>query len=133
MFNLFHVFMQAEEDLLGTIFVVVFALIALAVALLLVIALWKIFTKAGKPGWATLVPLYNLVVLLQIVGRPWWYIFFIVVPGAQIILWAVVAINMGRVFDKNWAFGLGIFLLPFIFIPILGLGKATYMSPDYRM
>ncbi len=133
MSNLFHIFMQADDDLLGTIFVVIFAVIVLVAALLMVIALWKIFTKAGKPGWAVLVPIYNLVILFQIVGRPWWYIFLMLVPGAQIVLWGIVALNLARVFEKNWAFGLGIFLLPFIFIPVLGFGKAVYMSPDYQM
>jgi hypothetical protein len=133
MSNLFHVFLQAEEDLLGTIFVVVFVVIILIAVLLLVISLWKIFTKAGKPGWAVLIPIYNLIVLFQIIGRPWWYIFFMLIPGAQIVLWGIIAINLARIFDKNWAFGIGIFLLPFLFLPILGLGKAAYNGPDYRM
>ncbi len=132
MFSFTPFFQQTNEDLLGTIFIVVFSIVILPITIMMVIALWKIFEKADKPGWAVLVPIYDLAVLFQIVGRPWWYIFLMLIPGAQIVLWGIVAINLARVFDKNWAFGLGIFLIPFIFVPILGLGKAVYMSPLYH-
>lgn len=107
----------------------------LGVTVAIVAALWKVFAKAGKPGWACLIPIYNVIVLLQIIGRPWWYVIFLFIPGANIVLGVILAFGTARSFGQGWPFAIGIVLLPFVFIPILGFGGARYiggMGPSYR-
>jgi len=97
-------------------------LIGLGVGLVLIIAEWKIFVKAGEPGWACLVPIYNLIVLLKIAGKPiWWFlILWLVIP------WFLLNFSLARKFGKGAGFGLGLSLLPPIFYLLLGFGDARY-------
>lgn len=102
----------------------------LAIIVIMIIAMWKIFTKAGKPGWAVLIPIYNIIVMLEIVGKPtWWIIIILLVPIVNIIflIWMVNLLSLS--FGKDVGFTIGILLLSFIFIPILGFGKAEYKGP----
>ena len=95
--------------------------------------LWKVFTKAGQPGWAALVPVYNLIVLLQIVGRPiWWFILFLI-PLVGLVVAIIVAIDVAKSFGKGVGFGIGIAFLGFIFYPILGFGDAQYVGPSVTL
>jgi hypothetical protein len=71
--------------------------------------------------------------ILQITGRPVWYLVFMLIPGAQIFLWDIIARHLALVFEKGWGFALGLFLMPFIFIPILGFGKSPYISPYHGL
>ncbi len=130
---LYACYFQENQDLLSFLIIIVFVLILLVIILLMIIGLWRIFQKADRLGWASLVPIYNLIVILQITGRPVWYLVLMLIPGAQIILWAIIARHMARVFEKGWGFALGLFLMPFIFIPILGMGKSTYISPYFGL
>ena len=91
-----------------------------------IIGLWKIFTKAGKPGWACIVPIYNIVVLLEIVGKPAWWILLMLIPIVNIVFSVIVYHRLSIVFGKDSGFTFGIIFLPMIFIPILGFGKAVY-------
>jgi hypothetical protein len=91
-------------------------IIWLAVVLLMVISMWKVFTKAGKPGWAAIVPLYNIIVLIQIAGKPLWWI----------IIYPFIVFPLAGKFGKGAGFGLGLLILPFIFWPMLAFGSATY-------
>lgn len=104
-------------------------LIWLAVIVLLIAGWWKIFTKAGKPGWAVLVPIYNLIVMLQIVGRPLWWIILMLVPFVNLIIIIVLCIDLAKRFGKDIGYGLGVVFLGFIFIPMLGFGDAQYTPP----
>lgn len=109
-------------------------LIYLGILALIIVSNWKIYTKAGKPGWATIVPFYNIIILLEIVGKPWWWLFLMMIPVANIVF-AVWTVNLlSKSFGKNEGFTVGLILLPVIFYPILGLGSATYQGPagDYR-
>lgn len=90
---------------------------------------WKVFEKAGKPGWASLIPIYNAIVLLQIVGRPLWWIILYLIPIVDLIIAIVVMVDLARSFGKGAGFGIGLAFLPFIFFPILGLGNAQYVGP----
>lgn len=102
-------------------------LIVLVVVILMVVSLWKIHLKANQPGWAVLVPYYNIVVLLHIVRRPgWWVLPIVFVPVVNIVLYIIVLRELARVFGKGVGFTLGLLFLPFIFYPILGFGSATY-------
>ena len=98
------------------------------VVLLMIAAMWKVFAKAGEPGWASIVPIYNYVVWCKIVGRPvWWVVlFFVCAPVVVIIL----SIDLAKCFGKGVGFALGMVFLPFIFWPMLGFGSATYQGPS---
>jgi len=99
----------------------------LAVAVVIIIAQWRMFTKAGQPGWAAIVPIYNVYVLLQVAGRPGWWILLYLIPVVNIVVSAIVSIDVAKKFGKSGAFGFfGLFLFGFIGYPILGFGKATY-------
>jgi len=103
-------------------------LYVLLIALMLV-SMWKIYTKAGKPGWAILIPIYNIIVLLEIVGKPWWWIFLFLIPLVNIVFAIWMYNLLSKSFGKDEGFTVGLILLSFIFIPILGLGKAQYQGP----
>ena len=100
----------------------------LAVAVLMIAALWKIFVKAGEPGWAAIVPIYNLLVILKIVGRPMWWIVLFLIPFVNLIMLFVVAFDLAKVFGKSTGFALGMVFLGPIFYPILGFGSAKYQG-----
>ena len=90
---------------------------------------WKIFTKANKPGWACLIPIYSTLVLLEIIGKPWWWIFLFFIPIVNLVF-AIWMINLlSKSFGKDEAFTVGLLLIPIIFYPILGLGSSKYIGP----
>ncbi|MAM02857.1 MAG: hypothetical protein CMH51_04870 [Myxococcales bacterium] len=104
-------------------------LIYIAIILLLIISQWKIFTKANKPGWASLIPIYNGLVLLQIVGKPWWWLLLFLIPFVNLIFAIWMTNLLSKSFGKDEGFTIGLILLPIIFLPILGLGSAKYSGP----
>ncbi len=104
-------------------------LIALGIVLTVVIAFWKVFVKADKPGWAIFVPIYNAYVMLKIVGRPGWWLILFIIPLVNVIIGAIVYIDLAKSFGKGTGFGLGLFFLNPIFISILGYGAAEYVGP----
>jgi Family of unknown function (DUF5684) len=103
--------------------------IYLAIIVLLIAAAWQIFTKAGEAGWKCLIPIYNTLVLLKIVGREWWWILLLLIPILNIVIWLIIALDLAKSFGKGGGFGVGLFFLSFIFGPILGFGSATYIGP----
>lgn len=107
-------------------------LFQLAVIVLSIVSGWIVFAKANKPGWAVLIPIYNIYVLTQIVGRPWWFILLLLIPLVNIIVGIVLSIDLAKSFGKGAGFGLGLALLGFIFYPILAFGSATYKGPAAR-
>ena len=102
-------------------FAIYFAFIALIIG-----GLWMTFVKAGKPGWACLIPIYNGIVLLEIAGKPIWWIFLYFIPFVNIVIAVLVSIDLAKKFGKEAGFAVGLVLLPFIFFPILGFGDARY-------
>jgi hypothetical protein len=105
------------------------ALIGLAVVLLVFVSLWKIFEKAGKPGWAGIVPIYNIIVLLEIVGRPVWWFVLMLLPCVGFVVGILLCIDLAKAFGKSPAYGVGLALLGFIFFPMLAFGDARYVGP----
>lgn len=103
-----------------------FMLVWFAVVLLMVASLWKVFVKAGEPGWAAIVPIYNIFVLLKIAGKPAWWIVLMLIPFVNFIVFIIVCIALAERFGKGAGFGVGLGLLGIIFFPILGFGDATY-------
>jgi hypothetical protein len=129
MLNLSIVFAQADEGGGGGIAALLVPLIALAVAIFIIAGMWKMYAKAGQPGWACIIPIYNFVALLQIVGRPLWWILLLFIPLVNLIILLIVFIDLAKSFGKGTGFGLGLFFLGAIFMPILGFGDAKYIGP----
>ena len=104
-------------------------IVMFTIAIINIIAQWKIYSKAGKPGWAVLIPFYNIIVLLEIVGKPIWWLFLFLIPGVNLIFGIWVTNLLSKSFGKDEAFTVGLVLLGFIFYPILGFGDAKYQGP----
>src|SRR5213083_1115026 len=104
-------------------------IVGLLIALFLIVAMWKVFTKAGQPGWASIIPIYNLYVWCKIVGRPWWWILLMLIPFVNFIILIILIIDLAKSFGKGVGFGIGLLLLAVIFFPILGFGSAQYQGP----
>lgn len=103
--------------------------IGLAFALFMIAAQWKVYQKAGKPGWAVIIPIYNIIILLEIIGKPIWWLFLMLIPGVNIVF-SVWATNLlSKSFGKDEAFTVGLIFLSIIFYPILGFGSAQYQGP----
>ena len=105
-------------------------IVGLLIALLLIIAMWKVFTKAGQPGWASIIPIYNLYIWCKIVGRPGWWIILMLIPFVNFVICIILCIDMAKSFGKGAGFGIGLALLGIIFWPILGFGSAQYQGPS---
>ena len=104
-------------------------ILTLVFTVLMVVACWKIFTKAGEPGWASIVPIYNIFVWLRIAGKPGWWILLLFVPLVNIVVSIFVAAGLAKAFGKGMAFVFGLILLPFIFYLILAFGSDEYRNP----
>lgn len=100
-----------------------------AIIVLMIASIWKVFTKAGKPGWAAIIPIYNIVVLLEIVGKPIWWIILMLIPIVNIVVQIIVTHQLSKSFGKDVGFTIGLIFLGFIFFPILGFGSAKYIGP----
>ncbi len=108
----------------GFLFVLIIAVVVFYVA-----AYWKILTKAGEPGWGAIVPIYNLYLYCKIAGRPEWWLIFFFIPFVNFVFALILAMDVAKAFSKSAAFGIGLWLLSFIFVPILGYGPAQYTRP----
>lgn len=102
------------------------------IGILSIIAMWRIFTKAGKPGWASIIPIYNIVVMFQIVELSPWLILLFFIPIvniiAMIVLVIIINIRLAKAFDKSAGFAIGLIFLNSIFMLILGLGDSKYVG-----
>ena len=116
----------APPSLLISLF---FVVVWLAVTILTVAGMWKVFVKGGQPGWAILIPIYNCYVLLKVAGKPGWWVILMLIPLVNIIIFVVALVGLAQRFGKGGGFVVGLFFLPFIFYPILGFGDAQYMRP----
>lgn len=117
----------AGVAILGIIYIV--SIIAsLAVSIVMIIAQWKIFTKAGKPGWAAIVPFYNNWVMVEVSGLPGWYFALLFLPVANIIATFMIYIEVAKKFGKSTGFGVASVFFPFVCLPILGFGKSSYQG-----
>jgi Family of unknown function (DUF5684) len=103
--------------------------IYVAVVVVWIAALWQVFTKADEKGWKAIIPIWNTLIVLKISGRPWWWIFLFLIPSVDIVVYVIVYYNLAKSLAKGAAFAVGLIILPFIFIPILGFGSAIYAGP----
>jgi hypothetical protein len=98
--------------------------------IIVVIGLWKVFTKADQPGWAAIIPIYNFYVILKIIGRPWWWLLLMLIPIVNFIVSIIVAIDLAKSFGKDALYGvILLWLFSVIGYLILGFGDAEYQGP----
>ena len=93
-----------------------------------VVGAWKMFEKAGEPGWAAIIPVYNYLIGIKIAGKPWWYILLMLIPVVNLVIYIIILSGLAKNFGKGTGFTVGLFFFRFIFIPILGFGNATYIG-----
>ncbi len=103
-------------------------IIGIVVGLFMIICQWKIFEKAGKPGWAAIIPIYNVIVFLQVAGKPEWWIILFIVPVANIIIGIVTIVSLAERFGQGAGFAIGMLFLPIIFYPLLAFGDYQYQA-----
>jgi len=91
-----------------------------------VVGAWYMFQKAGEPGWAAIIPIYNYLIAIKIAGKQWWYILLMLIPVVNLVIYIMILHGLSKNFGKGGAFTVGLFFFRFIFIPILGFGKSVY-------
>lgn len=118
----------AQETAWGAM--IVFGLIAGYFTILMLCSVMGIFIKAGKPWWAAIVPIYNIIVLLEILGRPIWWIVLMFIPVVNFIISIVLANDLSKAFGKDIGYTLGLIFVGFVFYPMLAFGSAQYRGPQ---
>jgi hypothetical protein len=104
-------------------------LVYIAIVVACVVGMWKVFEKAGQPGWASIIPFYNLYILTCEIAKKeiMWFIIYII-PCTAIVGAIVVGLQVAKKFGKSEAYGIGLGLLPMIFYPMLGFGQDKYQG-----
>ena len=106
-------------------------ILPIAIGLLVIISLWIIIGKAGRPGVSQIIPIWNFIEWVRIAGKPlWWVILILLIPVVNLVLLIIVWANICKAFGKSAAWVVGIIFLPFIFLPLLAFGKNTYTKPS---
>jgi hypothetical protein len=90
------------------------------------VALWFIFKKTDEPGWASIIPVYNILLVIKIAGKPWWYILLLLIPIVNIIIGIMILHGLSKSFGKGGWFTVGLIFLRTIFMAVLGFGGAAY-------
>jgi hypothetical protein len=108
----------------------IFIIFYIAVIVLLISAGWQVFVKAGQPGWGVIIPIYNIYLICKIAGRPGWWVILYFIPIVNVFVALVVSLDVAKAFAKGTGFGIGLWILYVIFIPILGFGPAQYVGPQ---
>lgn len=109
----------------ATFFIIYLAIIIVAIA-----GMWKTFEKAGKPGWAAIIPIYNIYIMIEIVGKPTIWLLWLLIPCVNIVFMVWLYNLISKSYGKEEGFTVGLILLGFIFWPILGFGSAKYLGPS---
>jgi hypothetical protein len=105
-------------------------IVCLAIAVVCIIGMWKVFEKSGQPGWACIIPIYNIYILLKIAGRPGWWLLLLLIPLVNIVFLLLISIDIAKSFGQSTPFGVVlIFLLGGIGYIILGFGNYHYVGP----
>ncbi len=103
-------------------------LIYFALIIFIFASLWRVFTKAGQPGWAIIIPIYNAYILLKIAGKPGWWLLLMLIPVVNFIVAILVYVGVAERFGKGAGFAIGLMFLSFIFFPILAFSDAEYAA-----
>jgi hypothetical protein len=99
---------------------------AIMVSVVEIVGAWFMFEKAGEPGWAAIIPIYNYLIAIKIAGKQWWYILLMLIPVVNLIIYIMILNGLAKNFGKGTGFTLGLFFFRFIFIPILGFDNSVY-------
>ena len=105
-------------------------LIQVVIAIVSIVSLWKVFVKAGLPGWGAVVPFYNLYLLLKIAGKPGWWLILFFVPIVNLVIAFLAMLALAKAFGKGTGFAVGLYFLGFIFFPMLAFDDSAYSPPD---
>jgi hypothetical protein len=105
----------------------------IAVMVVFIIAEWRIYEKGGQPGWAVLIPFYNIYVLLKLVGRPGWWLLLLLIPVVNLIVAIIVINDLSKSFGQGVGFTLGLIFLTPIFLLLLGFGDFKYVGKGALM
>ena len=107
-----------------------YSMVIMVIGILSIIAMWKIFTKAGIEGWKSIIPIYNYYCLFKIASGNGWLFLLVLIPGVGALIAAILlALKLAKAFGKDTGFAVGLIFLPFIFQLILGFGSAEYVGP----
>ena len=110
---------------------IVFWIFYFAVIIFMIVVQWKIYVKAGKPGWGCIVPIYDFILKLQIACRPIWWIFLMLIPVVNIVIAIIILFDIAKAFGKSGGFAIGMFFLPIIFFPILAFDSSEYSEIEH--
>jgi len=104
-----------------------FLLFYLAILVVFVVGMWRVFEKAGQPGWAAIIPIYNAYILLKIAGRPGWWLLLCLIPLVNVVIFFIVSMDVAKAFGQSAVFGIVLlFLFSFIGYLVLGFGNYRY-------
>lgn len=112
----------------GGVVGIILMLVYLAIIVAVIAGTWKAFQKAGEPGWAAIIPIYNVYIMIKIGGNDWWWLILFFIPLIQIIALFKIMIDVSKAFGQGVGFGLGLAILGFIFWPLLGFGDYEYQG-----
>jgi len=101
-------------------------LLAIVFGVFMIASMWKIFTKAGRPGWAAIVPIYGTLQLIWTAGKPWWWLLMMCIPFINFVAMVVIYYHLSKAFGKGVGYTLLLLFLPIIGFPMLAWGDATY-------
>lgn len=94
--------------------------------------LWKMFEKAGKPGWAAIIPIYNIIIILEIIGKPMIWLLWLIIPCVNIVFFVWMFNLLVKSFGKSEGYTVGVLILPYVFYPIIGFGDSRYLGPSAK-
>lgn len=117
---------EAVAGIIGLLCSCFIPLVGLALAVVTIAGLWKIFEKAGRPGWAAIIPFYNMYIVTEIAGRDILWFILLLVPCVNIVAAIMIWMDVAKNFGKDPIWGLGLAFLGPIFVPLLGFGDARY-------
>ena len=103
-------------------------ILTLALTVVVFAGFWKVFEKAGEPGWAAIIPIYDLYVLIRVSGNAWWWLLLLFIPVINLLATIKISIDVAGKFGKGILFGLGLTFLSFVFYPLLGFGNYRYQD-----
>jgi hypothetical protein len=104
-----------------------FLLFILALSVFYIFCTWKLYQKAGRKGWECIIPVYNIIIFLDIIKRPRWWILLYLIPFVSLVAAIINCFDMAKAFGKDTGFGIGLLLLSPVFLPLLALGDSGYI------
>jgi len=104
------------------------SILSIVWAVIMIIAMWRVFEKAGRPGWAAIIPIYNIYVLLKVAGWSGWWLLVLCIPLVNVLVSIFITYDLAKVFGKGFGYFLGLWFFSFIFLPMLGFGGAQYQG-----